>query len=70
MIDQKANLSDCSVTLSYCRSKKLDEIKNSRTSPDVQFKEFSFTKQKLDQERTMSQLGKPFPKKDLKVLKN
>ena len=30
--------------------------KHSRTSPDVQFKEFSLTKQKLDLERTMSAL--------------
>ena len=37
--------------------------KHSRTSPDVQFKEFSLTKQKLDHERTMSELRKPFPKK-------
>ena len=38
--------------------------KHSRTSPDVQFKEFSLTKQKkLDLERTMNELGKPFRKK-------
>ena len=45
--------------------------KHSRTSPDVQFKEFSLTKQKLDQERIMSELGKPFPKKNQikKILK-
>ena len=37
--------------------------KLSRTSSDVQFKEFSLTKQKLHLERTMSELGKPFLKK-------
>ena len=30
---------------------------------DVQFKEFSLNKQKIDLERTMSELGKPFLKK-------
>ena len=41
-----------------------DEIKKqSMTSLDVQFKEFSWNKQKLYLERTMSELGKPFPKK-------
>ena len=40
-----------------------DEFKkHSKTSPDVQFKDFSLTKQKLDLERTMSELGNPFPK--------
>ena len=34
------------------------------TSPDIQFKEFSLTKQKkLDLERTMSKVRKPFLKK-------
>ena len=39
--------------------------KHSRTSPDVQFEEFSLTKQKrkLDQERTKNGFGKPFRKK-------
>ena len=41
-----------------------DELKkHNRTSPDVQFKEFSLTKQKLDLARTISELGKPFLKK-------
>ena len=35
--------------------------KHSRTSPEVQFKIFSWTKnRKLDLERTMNGLGKPF----------
>ena len=37
--------------------------KHSRTSPDIQFKEFQLTK-KLDLERTMSESGKPFRKKN------
>ena len=37
-----------------------DEIKK-HSSPEVQFKEFSLAKQKLDLERTMSELGKPVP---------
>ena len=41
-----------------------DEVKkHSRTSPDVQFKKFSLTKQKTDIERTMNGLEKPFRKK-------
>ena len=44
-------------------SNSLNCKKHSRRSPDVQFKEFSLTKQKLDIEWTMSELGKPFPKK-------
>ena len=41
----------------------VDEVKkHSRTSADVQFKEFSLTK-KLDLERTMNGLEKPFRKK-------
>ena len=44
--------------------KKFDEVKkHSRTSPDVQFKEISLTKQKLDLDRTMNELKKPFLKK-------
>ena len=45
--------------------------KLSRTCPDVQFKEFSLTKQKnLDQEWPMSELRKPFSKKsDQKIRK-
>ena len=42
-----------------------DEVKkkHSRTSPDVQFKEFSLTKQKkLDLEWNISELRKPFKK--------
>ena len=40
--------------------------KHSRTSPDVQFKEFSLTKQKIDLERTSSYLEKPFLKNQIK----
>ena len=46
-----------------CKTKKERQTtkkKHSRTSPDVQFKEFSLTNQKLDLERTMNGLGKPF----------
>ena len=44
-----------------------DEVKkHSRTSPDAQFKEFSLTKQKIDQEWTMSELRKPFLKNQIK----
>ena len=43
--------------------KKFDEVKkHSRTSPDVQFKEFSLTKQKLGLARANNGLGKPFRK--------
>ena len=38
------------------------------TRPDVQFKEFSLTKQKLDLEWTMSELGKPYLKKRIKKI--
>ena len=62
------------VVTSYGRNKNRDDEmkKHSWTSPDVQFKEFSLTKQKkLDQERTMNGLGKPFRKKsDPKNRKN
>ena len=52
---------------SYGRNKNRDdEKKHSRTSPDAQFKEFSLTKQKLDQEWTMSELKKPFLKNQIK----
>ena len=44
-------------------------IKKHRANPDVKFKEFSMTKQKLDLERTMSELGKPFPKNQIKKIK-
>ena len=44
----------------------VDEKKHNRTSHDVQFKEFSLTKQKLDLERTVSDLEKPFRKKIFK----
>ena len=37
--------------------------KHSRTSHEVQLNKFSLNKQKLEIERTMSELGKPFPKK-------
>ena len=37
--------------------------KHSRISPDVQFKEFSLTKQKTRPRRDMNGLGKPFRKK-------
>ena len=58
--------------MNKCKTKKSvrrRNAKNSRTSPDVKFKEFSLTKQKLDLERTMSELGKPFPKNQKKILK-
>ena len=44
--------------------------KHSRTSPDILFKKFSSTKQKLDLERTISELGKPFPKNQIKKTEN
>ena len=44
--------------------------KHSSTNPDVQFKEFSLIKQKLDLEQTMSELGKTFPKKSDQKIKN
>ena len=51
------------------RDQKVKRIlKNSRTSPDVQFKEFSLTNQKLDLDRTMSELEKPFPKNQIKKI--
>ena len=37
--------------------------KHRRTSPEVNFRKLSLTKQKLDLERTLIELGKPFPKK-------
>ena len=40
--------------------------KHSRTSPDVQFKDFSLKKQKLDLKRTMSELGKSVLKNEIK----
>ena len=46
------------------RSKK----KHSRTSPHVQFKEFSLNKRKLDLERTMNGLGKPFRKNPIQKI--
>ena len=51
------------VVTSYVRKKNLDEIKKySRTSPKVQFKKLSVTKQKLDLERT-EWIGKTISKK-------
>ena len=45
--------------------------KHRRTSSDAQFKKISLTKHKLDLERTMNGLGKPFRKKsDPKNRKN
>ena len=45
------------------RDQKVERIKkHSRTSRDVQFKEFSLTTQKLDLEGTMNGLEKPFRK--------
>ena len=60
---------------SYGRNKNRDyEIKeDSTTSPEVQFKEISINKEKIDRERTLSELGKPFPnhsKSDQKTKKN
>ena len=44
-------------------------IKNhSRTSPDVQFKEFSLTKRKLDLEGTINGLEKPFRKNPIQKI--
>ena len=43
--------------------------KHSRTSPDVQFKEFSLTTPKLDIEQTMSELGKHFLKNQIEKIK-
>ena len=54
---------------SYGRNKNHDDEikKHSRTSPDIQFKEFSLTKQKkLELEWTMSELRKPFLKNHIK----
>ena len=44
------------------KSKSLNGKKHSGKSPDVQFKEFSLTKQILDLKRTKGELGKHFPK--------
>ena len=44
------------------RGRKIKRIKK-HTSPDGQFETFSLTKQKLDLERTMTEMGKPYPKK-------
>ena len=51
---------------SYGRNKNHDDEikKHSRTSPDVQFKEFSLTKQKTRPRMAMSELRKPFFKKN------
>ena len=57
---------------SYGRNKNHDDEikKHSRTSPDVQFKEFSLTKQKkLDLEWNISELRKPFKKNQIKKQK-
>ena len=43
--------------------------KQSRTNPDVKFKELLLTNKKLYRERTMSELGKPFQKKQIKIKK-
>ena len=52
------------------RRKSDPKKKRSRTCPDVQFKEFSLIKkEKLDLERTLSELGKPFPKETRSNLK-
>ena len=50
---------------SYGRNKNHDDEikKHSRTSPDVQFKEFSLNKKKLDLKLSMNGLEKPFRKK-------
>ena len=74
------NLHSCQITAKSADCQKIAAIdsykpdsdrkkgikKLSRTSYDVQFKEFSLTKQKLHLERTMSELGKPFLKKNQK----
>ena len=53
------------IVTSHGRNKNLnDEIKkHGRTGPDKQLKTFPLTKQKLDLKLTMSELGKPFPRK-------
>ena len=60
------------IVTSYGQNKNLDEIKNSRTSPDVQFQEFSLTKQKLDLEWTMTweNHSEKYKKTNLKNSKN
>ena len=50
------------VVTSYGR-KNRDEIKNSRHSPDVQFKEFSLTKQKTTPRRDYEWIAKTIQKK-------
>ena len=54
------------IVTSHGRNKNLnDEIKKyGRTGPDKQLKNFPLTKQKLDLELTMSELGKSFTKKN------
>ena len=47
-----------------------DEVKkHSRTSPDVQFKEFSLTKQKTRPRMAMSELRKPLLKNQIKKIR-
>ena len=64
-LHERMNKSRFAVIVTSCgRNKNLDEIKkDSRTSPDVQFKKNHRLNKKLDLEWTMSELGKPFRKK-------
>ena len=58
------------IVTSYGRINDERNKKHSRTSPDVQFKEFSLNEQKTGPSRTMSELRKPFLKKsDEKIFK-
>ena len=51
-------------------SNSLNCKKHSRTIPDLQFKEFSLTKQKLDLKWTMRELGNHFQTNQIKKFKN
>ena len=56
-VSEESQKSNVKIVTFVFRQSKLE---HSRTSPDVQF---ALTKQKLELERTISELGKPFPKK-------
>ena len=43
--------------------RKSELKKHNRTTPDAKFKKFSLTKQKLDLQRTMNEMGKSSPNK-------
>ena len=57
--------------MNKCKTKSVRQRnkKYSRTSPDAKCKKFSLTKQKLDLERTMSEMEKQFPKNQIKKIK-